>query len=147
MLVQDHDAPIATDDIRDMLRDHGLRVTRQREELYAALASTKSHPTADELFGMVCEGHTGLSLATVYNTLEVFVEAGLCKRIHACGATRYDATTSDHAHVQTSDGRVIDLPEDLSRKIKRAIDPAVLRGIEAELGVSVASISFSLTER
>lgn len=133
--------------VRDLLREHGLRVTRQRETLYSALASTSSHPTADELLGLVQGRAAGISLATIYNTLEAFVDAGLCKRIHAGSATRYDASTSDHAHVQTSDGRVLDLPEALSRKIQRAIDPAVLKGIEDELGVRVASISFSVTDR
>ena len=138
-------AILPADDVRNLLREHGLRVTRQREMLYTALASTTSHPTADELFSFVDKQQTGLSLATVYNTLEAFVEAGLCKRIHAGTATRYDASTSDHAHVQTSDGRVLDLPETLSRKIQRSIDPAVLKGIEDELGVSIASISLGVT--
>lgn len=136
-----------SEDIRALLRDHGLRVTRQREMLYAALASTTSHPTADELFGHVSDQQSGLSLATVYNTLEAFVEAGLCTRIHAGSATRYDAAIGDHAHVQTSDGRVLDLPQALSRKIQKAIDPAVLKGIEDELGVTIASISFGVSER
>lgn len=139
-------SPASPHDIRDLLRDHGLRVTRQREELYAALAATKAHPSADELYGMVRDRHQGLSLATVYNTLEVFVEAGLCQRIHASGATRYDATTRNHGHVQTADGRVIDLPEDLSRNIQKAVGPAVIRRIEQELGVRVSSISFSFSE-
>ncbi|MEL7484905.1 MAG: Fur family transcriptional regulator [Planctomycetota bacterium] len=134
------------DEVRNLLREHGLRVTRQRETLYNALASTTSHPTADELFGYVREHESGLSLATVYNTLEAFVEAGLCKRIHAGSATRYDASTGAHAHVQTSDGRVLDLPEALSRKIQKALDPATLKGIEDELGVSIASISFGVSD-
>ncbi len=135
------------DEVRALLREHGLRATRQRETLYAALAATTSHPTADELFAFVRDQQAGLSLATVYNTLEAFVEAGLCQRIHAGNATRYDASTGDHGHVQTSDGRVLDLPEALSRKIQRAIDPAVLKGIEDELGVSIASISFGVRGR
>jgi Fur family peroxide stress response transcriptional regulator len=131
-------------DARRVLREHGLRVTRQREDLYNALAATKAHPSADELFNSVRHNSSGLSLATVYNTLEVFVDAGLCRKIHAAGATRYDATTSNHAHVQTTDGRVLDLPSDLSERIQRAIDPEMLRRIEAELGVSIASISFGV---
>lgn len=144
MIVSEHMLP--SEDIRALLREHGLRVTRQRETLYGALAATTSHPTADELFAFVHEQQAGLSLATVYNTLEAFVEAGLCQRIHAGNATRYDASTGDHAHVQTKDGRVLDLPHALSRKIQRALDPADLRRIEDELGVSIASISFGVSE-
>lgn len=130
-----------------MLREHGLRVTRQRESLYTALASTTSHPTADELFAFLQRRQADLSLATVYNTLEAFVDAGLCQRIHAGSATRYDASVRDHAHVQTDDGRVLDLPMALSRKIRGALSSDDLRRIEDELGVSIASISFGVTER
>lgn len=137
----------ATSDARSVLRNHGLRVTRQREDIYAALAAVKTHPTADELYSMVREQQHGLSLATVYNTLEVFVEAGLCQRIHASGATRYDATTHTHAHAQTSDGRVIDLPDEISRRLQGAIDPEALRRVEAELGVTITGIGFTLGGR
>lgn len=139
--------PAPSDAARGVLRDHGLRVTRQREDIYAALASVKTHPTADELYSIVRGRQHGLSLATVYNTLEVFVDAGLCQRIHASGATRYDATTHAHAHAQTSDGRVIDLPEDLSRRLQDAIHPEALRQIEAELGVKISAIGFTPADR
>ncbi|MEO1583385.1 MAG: Fur family transcriptional regulator [Planctomycetota bacterium] len=130
--------------VRDRLRGHGLRVTKQRETIYAALAATARHPSADELFGLVQPDQPGMSLATVYNTLEAFVDAGLCRRIHASGATRYDAATHDHVHVCTRDGRVLDVPEDLGRNLVKALGPSTLRQIEQELGVSVASISLEL---
>ena len=58
--------------LRDLLAQHDIRLTRQREEIYAALAATKAHPTAEELLRAVRSSHPGISLATVYNTLETF---------------------------------------------------------------------------
>ena len=41
---------VSVEGTRDILERQGLRWTRQREAVYEALASTKSHPTAEELF-------------------------------------------------------------------------------------------------
>ena len=71
----------ADTDLRELFRAHGLRCTRQRERIYEALASSTSHPTAEELHLAVRDADGGLSLATVYNTLEAFTERGLCRRV------------------------------------------------------------------
>ena len=62
------------------------------------------------------------------------------------GLVACSGPVDDQFHVQTADGRVIDLPEDLSRNIQKAVGPAVIRRIEQELGVRVSSISFSFSE-
>ena len=137
---------LPSEEVRSLLREHGLRVTRQRETLYTALAATTSHPTADELFAYVSDQQAGLSLATVYTSREACVDAGLCQRIHAGSATRYDASNGAHAHVQTKDGRVLAVTAALSRQNQRALDRDDLKKIEDELGVSIASISFGVSE-
>ena len=47
-------------DLQDLFHERGLRRTRQREDIYRALASTRAHPTADELHSMVrlADDHT-----------------------------------------------------------------------------------------
>lgn len=132
----------------DLFRRHGLRRTRQREVIFAALAGTRSHPTAEELHQMVLGDEPGLSLATVYNTLESFERVGLCRSISvSAGPRRYDADVAQHVHVVAGDGRVIDVPADLGRAVMGSIDPAVIARIEAELGVSVARVSVQLEAR
>lgn len=137
----------ARDAVRVLFRDRGLRCTRQREEIYLALHASCEHPTADELFHTVREGALqgeggkGLSLATVYNTLEAFVQAGLCQRIPSPGnAGRYDADVREHAHVSTCDGQVLDLPVDLSEKVLSFIPADVLREVEQRTGVPIAGV-------
>ena len=107
---------------KSLFATKNLRCTRQRIEVYAALASTKRHPTADELHNLVQHSTPGTSLATVYNTLETLCDAGLCQKINTpAGAARYDADLSRHLHVVNDDGSVIDVPDDLSKKITSSL--------------------------
>ncbi|MCB9844369.1 MAG: transcriptional repressor [Phycisphaeraceae bacterium] len=106
--------------------------------LYEALAATTSHPTAEELLAMVRESDTDLSLATVYNTLDAFSECGLIRRLSSLdgkGPCRFDATTSEHAHVLLPDGRITDVPEEISAGLVRAVNPSALSSLGGHLGV------------
>lgn len=137
----------ANSHVRSLFEKAGLRFTRQREVLYESLASTKSHPTADELFQSVRSIESGLSLATVYNTLEAFIEAGLVRRIPCAigaGPCRFDADTTNHVHLATTDGRVQDVPHDLSRQLLSSIPEEVIADLECRLGVRVNGLSVQL---
>lgn len=128
-----------------MFERRGLRCTKQREQVYGALASTQSHPTAEDLYTAVRASEPGMSLATVYNTLEAFTVVGLARRLASpVGACRYDADTRDHVHVALGDGRLIDLPEDLSQRLLADVPKAVLEELERRLGVRVAGVSIQV---
>lgn len=128
-----------------MLERHGLRHTRQRQAVLTALLATAEHPTAEELFESVRQREPGISLATVYNTLDAFVRRGLARKLlpgssaEAPGSpqARYDADTSDHAHLVTQDGRVRDVPEDLSRALREHLPQELIEAIERRMGVRV----------
>ncbi len=129
---------------RAVLTRHGIRATRQREEIYAALAASHEHPTAEELLRAVRVTQPGLSLATVYNTLETFTRAGLCRKVctaAAGGPCRYDADLSDHLHAVTPDGRVRDIPADLGEAVLGHIPDELIRQIEARMGVRIERVS------
>lgn len=135
---------------RELMEKHGLRCTRQRELVYSALAASKAHPTAEELFQAVQRGEPGMSLATVYNTLEAFSKLGLCRRfpgVAGSNACRYDAEVQEHAHVVTPDGKVVDVPEDLSRRLMSSLPPEVLAEIERRMGVRVERVRLQLDGR
>lgn len=136
--------------IRTLFDRHNLRCTRQREVLYEALAATKTHPTADELFQSVKAKDESLSLATVYNTLEAFSEVGLVRRIPCAvgsGPCRFDADTTDHVHLATPDGRIQDVPDDLSRDLLAAIPAAAVADLERRMGVTVSGLTVQVTAR
>src|SRR5437867_8660590 len=83
----------------NVLRSRGERATRQRRAVYAALLDRTDHPTAEALHRVARRRIPGLSLATVYTTLEVLVNAGLAGRLAgADGASHYDARTDGHDH-------------------------------------------------
>ncbi|MBX3391273.1 MAG: transcriptional repressor [Phycisphaeraceae bacterium] len=141
--------PMTDDHIHDLFRRHGLRATRQRERIYAALHASSSHPSADELLAAVRESDPGLSLATVYNTLDVLWEAGLCRRLNPVGGgpSRYDADLSNHAHVAMPDGRFMDLPEDLSRRLADRLGADLVAEVEHRMGIRVESVNLHLIAR
>ena len=93
------------------LRARGARPTRQRRAIFSALSGRVDHPTAETLHRTVRRRIPGLSLATVYTTLEVLVGAGLAGRFAgADGVAHYDARTDDHDHRRCLGcGRIDDL--------------------------------------
>jgi len=134
------------EDVRAKFTKSGLRCTRQRLAIYRALCSTKSHPTADELHHMVAKPDLHVSLATVYNALEAFAAAGLCKKLPTIsGSVRYDADMSEHLHFRSdADGRIRDVPPQLGERLLRNMPEQILREIERELGVCVERIQIQL---
>jgi Fur family iron response transcriptional regulator len=98
----------------ERLRRAGLRPTRQRVMLDELLfANGDRHVTAEMLFSEACEAGIPVSLATVYNTLNQFTEAGLLRRIGPDGSrTFFDTNTTVHPHFYVDDeGILIDVPE------------------------------------
>lgn len=92
-----------------------------------------------------CDGSEPLSLATVYNTLDALVAAGLARRIVcSCGPARFDADMREHAHLSTVDGRIMDLPDDLSAHLLGHVPGPVLKEIERRLGVRVQGVSIQV---
>lgn len=84
----------------DKVRAAGLRPTRQRVALATLLfARGDRHISAEELHDEALDAGVHVSLATVYNTLHQFTEAGLLRILAVEGArTYFDTNTSDHHH-------------------------------------------------
>ena len=94
----------------------GLRPTRQRMALAALLVGDGEdrHVTAESLFAASCGTGEKVSLATVYNTLRAFCEAGLLREITVDGSKSYfDTNTSNHPHFYWEDNaELTDAPAD-----------------------------------
>ena len=65
--------------MEEALRAAGYRITRQRKAILNYLAATDAHPSAQRVFQEAKKDYPGLSLATVYNTLETLARMGLIK--------------------------------------------------------------------
>lgn len=98
---------------REVLHKVGLRPTRQRMMLGWILFSRGNrHVTAEMLYDEVLAAKMTMSLATVYNTLHQFTEAGLLRQIAVEGAkTFFDTNPSEHHHFFVEgDHEMIDIP-------------------------------------
>ena len=86
--------------IDERVRRAGLRPTRQRVALAELLfAKGERHLSAEELHEEATEAGVPVSLATVYNTLHQFTDAGLLRILAVEGArTYFDTNVSDHHH-------------------------------------------------
>jgi len=96
------------------LRHAGLRPTRQRVELGRVLfARGYRHISAEDLHAEALEAGVRVSLATVYNALHQFTEAGLLREVTIDGSrTYFDTNVSDHHHFFVEgEGRLIDMEE------------------------------------
>ncbi|AGF74022.1 ferric uptake regulator [Bartonella australis AUST/NH1] len=103
-------------ELEERLRESGLRPTRQRMELANMIFSQGDrHIAAEELYEEAIRLGVPVSLATVYNTLHQFTEAGLLRIIAVEGSkTWFDTNTSDHYHFYIEkENRILDIPDHL----------------------------------
>ena len=112
-------------EIRAMLRDSGLRPTRQRLALAEILYGRGNrHISAEGLHEEAMVQRVPVSLATVYNTLHQFTEAGLLREVAVDGSkTYFDTNITDHHHFFIEDdNEVMDIP-DGAMGVGRVPDP------------------------
>jgi Fur family peroxide stress response transcriptional regulator len=77
----------------------GLRMTRQRQEIYRILIENRDHPTAHEVFMRAKDRLPNLSLATVYNCLEALVQHGIIRQVNfERESSRYCPNLREHGH-------------------------------------------------
>ena len=92
----------------------GMRLTRQRVILSELLfANGDRHVTAEALHAEALAADAQISLATVYNTLNQFTQAGLLRRIGPDGSRSFfDTNTSPHPHYYLQgEDILLDVPE------------------------------------
>lgn len=94
----------------DLLHSRGQRVTSQRLVMLRELRRLRRHATAEEVHRAVQHELPGVSVPTIYATLDLFVELGLARRIDTPTAALYDAGLEPHQHaVCRRCGRVQDV--------------------------------------
>ena len=101
-------------DVKAMLREVGLRPTRQRMALgWILFGKGDRHITAEMLYGEATRAKVPVSLATIYNTLHQFTEVGLLRQVAVDGSKAYfdtNATAHHHFFVEGED-QVLDIPD------------------------------------
>ncbi|MBP1930259.1 Fur family transcriptional regulator [Ammoniphilus resinae] len=96
----------------EKLRNNGVRLTPQRYAILSYLMGTTSHPTADEIYRELEDNFPNMSVATIYNNLKLFKEAGLVRELtFGDASSRFDGNTTDHYHcICVSCQRIVDFP-------------------------------------
>ena len=82
------------------LRRNGHKVTPQRLAICEEVLMSKEHPTAEMIFEKVSKLHPGLSMATVYHTLDMLKRLELIQEIKFDSrSSRFDPNTSVHVNI------------------------------------------------
>jgi Fur family peroxide stress response transcriptional regulator len=120
-----------TQEMEKALRAAGYRITRQRKAILNYLATTDAHPSAQQVFQEAKKEHPGLSLATVYNTLETLARMGLIKILDfQVMDNRHETNLAPHINlICTSCGKIQDFEEGL---IIRASEVKQKSGFQVE---------------
>jgi Fur family iron response transcriptional regulator len=117
-------------DVKSMLRQVGLRPTRQRMALgWILFAKGDRHLTAEMLYEEATKAKVPVSLATVYNTLHQFTDVGLLRQVAVDGSkTYFDTNVTDHHHFFVEgENELVDIP---SAQVLVGETPAAPEGYE-----------------
>ena len=101
-------------DVKAMLREVGLRPTRQRMALgWMLFAKGDRHITAEMLYEEAGKAKVPVSLATVYNTLHQFTDVGLLRQVAVDGSkTYFDTNATQHHHFFVEgENALLDIPD------------------------------------
>lgn len=112
----------------ETLRAHGIQPSAQRVAVAGYVLATEDHPSADQVWATVREGFPTISRATVYNTLNLFVDRGLLRQlVLAEGRVVFDPNVGEHHHfIDDETGHIYDVPWDAVE----VSDPRDLQGFE-----------------
>src|SRR5437868_10365905 len=101
-------------DVKSMLRDVGLRPTRQRMALgWILFGKGDRHITAEMLYEEASKAKVPVSLATIYNALHQFTEVGLLRQVAVDGSkTYFDTNSTQHHHFFVEgENALLDIPD------------------------------------
>jgi Fe2+ or Zn2+ uptake regulation protein len=104
------------EDLAQRLATSGLRMTRQRQQVFDVVADSHDHPSAEQIFERAKKANPEISFATVYNCLSVLVECGLVRQVILDRAPiRFCPNMREHWHFyceQCGEVLDIDVPKD-----------------------------------
>jgi Fur family iron response transcriptional regulator len=125
-----------------LLKEAGLRLTRQRQMLAALLFDGQDkHVTAEQLHAAVSRQREHVSLATVYNTLHQFTDAGLLRKVVVGQDSVYfDTNTAAHHHFfDEESGDLTDVPSSAVDIAIRLPPPAGRKVTQVEVTIRLSA--------
>ncbi|MFT8356471.1 Fur family transcriptional regulator [Bifidobacterium aquikefiri] len=134
MQAQEEERVIHTN-LDEVLHDRGLRTTPQRKLIYRIITATAQHVSAQQIQQELEDVFPGISLPTVYSTLELFTQLGVIHKMAINdGEMLYDTGWSHpHAHMKCRQcGRIFDL--DIPPVTQKDIQSAAKAGFNVDSG-------------
>ena len=107
------------DQIKQVLENHAIRSTSQRVDIAKVLLAKPQHLSAEQVLAQVNTEDELVSKATVYNTLNLFVDKGLIKQVVIDSRyVFYDSNTEPHYHFYNEDTGLLQDIEDKKMVVK-----------------------------
>ena len=124
-------------DYTNILREHNLKVTPQRLAIAHAL-DVRGHMSLDELYGVMLEKFSSISLATIYKNIHIMLENAFIQEVKLPQAKSvYELTKASHAHLSCEKcGAVEDIALDVSALVNKAMQESSYKIQEANLVLS-----------
>ncbi|MFZ4554392.1 MAG: transcriptional repressor [Betaproteobacteria bacterium] len=106
---------ISPDALTGLLRSIGVNTTSPRLRIAELIMTRREHLSAEQVFTVINQSRPRISRATVYNTLNLFVDRGLLQTVTSrAGVTLYDPNTEPHLHIHDIDSDTLhDIPLDM----------------------------------
>lgn len=100
--------------VHTLIEQHDILATPQRVEIAHILLERPQHLSAEQILERLKAAESGVSKATVYNTLNLFSARGLIKEVMVDPVRKfYDSTTHPHHHFYNVDsGELSDIPDE-----------------------------------
>jgi Fur family peroxide stress response transcriptional regulator len=110
------DAVKSPDELTEVFRRQGLKVTPQRQCIFRALHANPEHPSAESVYERVSAEMPTISLRTVYQTLNDLAAMGEVRQLTlGPGSARFDPNLDAHHHLVCERcGQVVDVYADVS---------------------------------
>jgi Fur family ferric uptake transcriptional regulator len=111
--------------LEKFISEKKLKHSKPREWILAVFLSIEKHLTVDELWAAVKKKHPSVGFATVYRTLKLLCESGLCSELRfEDGATRYEHRYGHDHHdhlVCTECGHVIEVFDETIERLQQRL--------------------------
>ncbi len=115
--------------LNQKLKEKGLKITRQRKDIFNLLNSNKKkHMSAEEIQNEIVKKESNLGIATIYRTLQHFVDSGIAiKHDFDDGKSRYELKVDDSSHnhhhlICQKCGSIIEVNLDLMEELENQIE-------------------------
>ncbi|MCK9444784.1 MAG: transcriptional repressor [Tissierellaceae bacterium] len=122
--------------IAEQLLNHGIKPSYPRLQIYKYLYMKRNHPTVDIIYNSLVKEMPTLSKTTVYNTLNLFIDAHLVTSLNLDeNEKRYEIIIHDHSHFKCENcGNIYDIPYENIQLLPEGFEDFQVNEVQIFLG-------------